>query len=379
MTIKRVAIMTGGGDCPGLNAVIRAFVYVGKRKYGWDILGVEDAFNGLIDTDYKFPRGNRWLELDDVRGIIELGGTILGTSNRSDPFNYVVKDNGVERTVDVSDVVMQNFERLGLDALVSIGGDGSMGIAKKFVDKGMPVVGVPKTIDNDLGGTDQTFGFDTALNVATEAIDRIRDTAESHDRVMLVEVMGRDAGWIALHAGLAGGADAILIPEIPYSLEPIAQMIQMRRERGTTYSIIVVAEGARPVGGESSVVEKKLGAMPRLMGAASRVAAGLETLVDADMRVTVLGHIQRGGAPTAFDRVLGTRFGEMAAELVAAEKFGYMASLRAGRVEGVPIEEAIAKPKRVDPRGQLVTTARAVGVRFGDGATRHSLVAPPKT
>lgn len=377
MGIKRVAIMTGGGDCPGLNAVIRAIVRAGKRKYGWEILGVEDAFSGLIDTEYKFPRGNRWLEMDDVRGIIETGGTILGTSNRSDPFNYVVTSpEGVKTCTDVSDVVMANYERLGLDALISIGGDGSMAIAQKFIDKGMKIVGVPKTIDNDLGGTDQTFGFDTSLNVATEAIDRIRDTAESHDRVMLVEVMGRDAGWIALHAGLAGGADAILIPEIPYQLKPIADMIRFRRARGSNYSIIVVAEGAKPLGGTSSVVEKKLGAMPRLMGAAHRVALGLEDEVDADMRVTVLGHIQRGGAPSAFDRVLGTRFGECAVELVMAGRFGEMSALRGGAVKGVPIDEAIAKPKRVDPNGELIRSARAIGVRFGDGTTRRSVQVP---
>ncbi|MFT5353748.1 MAG: phosphofructokinase-like protein [Polyangiales bacterium] len=377
MTIQRVAIMTGGGDCPGLNAVIRAIVRVGKRKYGWDILGVEDAFSGLIDPDYKFPRGNRWLEMDHVRGIIERGGTILGTSNRSDPFNYAVtSETGVETCTDVSDVVMANYKRLELDALISIGGDGSMAIAQKFIDKGMKIVGVPKTIDNDLGGTDQTFGFDTALNVATEAIDRIRDTAESHDRVMLVEVMGRDAGWIALHAGLAGGADAILIPEIPYRLEPIANMIRSRRARGSNYSIIVVAEGAKPLGGTSSIVEQKLGVMPRLMGAAHRVALGLEDEVDADMRVTVLGHIQRGGSPSAFDRVLGTRFGESAVELVMAGRFGEMSALRGGAIEGVPIDEAISKPKRVDLNGQLIRTARSVGVHFGDGTTRGSILAP---
>ncbi|MEM9071476.1 MAG: ATP-dependent 6-phosphofructokinase [Myxococcota bacterium] len=371
MAIRRVALMTGGGDCPGLNAVIRAFVRVGKRKFGWEVFGVEDAFSGLIDLDYKSPRGNRWLELDDVRGIIEMGGTILGTSNRCDPFQYAAR--GETETRDISDQVMANYRKLQLDALVSIGGDGSMAIAQKFIEKGMKIVGVPKTIDNDLGGTDQTFGFDTALNIATEAIDRIRDTAESHDRVMLVEVMGRDAGWIALHAGLAGGADAILLPEIPYQVEPIAEMIRRRRARGANYSILVVAEGAKPQGGESSAVKGEIGGMPRLMGAAHRVAAALEPLVEADMRVTVLGHIQRGGAPTAFDRILGTRFGETAAELVAAERFGTMAALREGRVEGVPLVDAIARPKKVDPHCQLVCTARALGVRFGDGSTDHSL------
>lgn len=368
MTIQRVAICTGGGDCPGLNAVIRAAVRVGTMKFGWEILGVEDALNGLVDLDYRSPRGNRWLSGQDVRGIIEQGGTILGTSNRSDPFHYVSRAaDGSLTTTDVSDRVMENYRKLRLDALISVGGDGSMAISQRFIEKGMRIVGVPKTIDNDLHGTDQTFGFDTAVNVATEAIDRIRDTADSHDRVMLVEVMGRNAGWIALTAGLAGGADAILIPEIPYRLEPLADMIRNRRKRGANYSLIVVAEGAKPVGGEASVGAHELGAMPRLMGCAHRVAAGLEARVDADLRVTVLGHIQRGGSPSAFDRVLGTRFGEAAAELVAQGGFGRMVSLRCGEIVDVPIAEAIATPKRVDPEGQLVRTAQAIGVCFGTG------------
>ncbi|MEM1414902.1 MAG: ATP-dependent 6-phosphofructokinase [Myxococcota bacterium] len=377
MAIERVGILTGGGDCPGLNAVIRAAVRVGVGRYGWKMLGVEDAFNGLVDPSYKSPRGNRWLGPGDVRGIIERGGTILGTSNRGDPFRYVIKDpSGKERETDVSDRVCANCEELGLDAIISIGGDGSMGIAQRFIEKGLNIVGVPKTIDNDLAGTDQTFGFDTAVNVATEAIDRIRDTADSHDRVMLVEVMGRNAGFIALHAGIAGGADAILLPEIPYDLEPLAQLIARRREGGANYSIIVVAEGAMPKGGKESVVSHDAGAMPRLMGAAHRVAEGLEKLVDADMRVTVLGHTQRGGSPTQFDRVLGSRFGEMAAELVAAGRFGQMAALRNGEVVAVPIEDAIATPKRVDPNGQLVRTARAMGTAFGDGLTAVTMRPP---
>ncbi|MEO0321764.1 MAG: ATP-dependent 6-phosphofructokinase [Myxococcota bacterium] len=368
--IRRVGILTGGGDCPGLNAVIRAAVRVGIGRYGWEMLGIEDAFNGLVDPSYKSPRGNRWLTANDVRGIIERGGTILGTSNRGDPFRYVIKDpSGKARETDVSDRVLENAKALGLDAIISIGGDGSMGIAQRFIDKGLKIVGVPKTIDNDLAGTDQTFGFDTAVNIATESIDRIRDTADSHDRVMLVEVMGRNAGFIALHAGMAGGADAILLPEIPYALEPLAEMIVRRRAKGANYSILVVAEGAKPVGGSESVVSHAAGAMPRLMGAAHRVAEGLEQLVDADMRVTVLGHTQRGGSPSQYDRVLGSRFGERAAELVAEGRFGEMAALRQGQVIGVPIADAIATPKRVDPEGQLVRTARSLGTVFGDRRT----------
>jgi len=366
MSVKRVAITTGGGDCPGLNAVIRAVVRVGKEQHGWEILGVEDALSGLIDLDYKSPGGNRWLELPDVRGLLSRGGTMLGTSNRSDPFRFVVEDaDGVASETDVSDRVMENYRALGLDALISIGGDGSMRIAQRFVDKGMNVVGVPKTIDNDLGATDQTFGFDTALGIATEALDRIRDTADSHDRVMLVEVMGRDAGWIALHSGIAGGADAILIPEIPYRVEAIADVIDRRRAAGKNYSVIVVAEGAKPAGGRSSIGETKLGAMPRLMGAAHRVAEQLDDLVQADMRVTVLGHIQRGGTPSTFDRVLATRYGVAAAKLVAEEQFGKMVALRGGEIVAVSIEEATAEPKLVDPEAQILCQARDLGVCFG--------------
>ncbi|MDQ3037930.1 MAG: ATP-dependent 6-phosphofructokinase, partial [Myxococcota bacterium] len=268
---KRVGIMTGGGDCPGLNAVIRAAVKVGIDRHGFEMFGIEDAFNGLVDLDYHSPEGNRWLTSRDVRNILTRGGTILGTSNRGDPFRYVVtSESGKQIETDVSDRVLENMQKVDLDAIISIGGDGSMEITQRFFEKGMNIVGVPKTIDNDLGATDQTFGFDTAVGIATEAIDRLRDTAASHDRVMLVEVMGRDAGWIALHAGVAGGADGILIPEIPYRIEPLARMIEARCAAGQRYSIIVVSEGAKPEGGYASVGEQLAGAMPRLMGAAQR-------------------------------------------------------------------------------------------------------------
>jgi len=364
---KKVAVMTGGGDCPGLNAVIRAVVHVGKDRYGWDIFGVEDAFSGLVDLDYRSPHGNMWLDHEQVRGILARGGTILGTSNRSDPFEYVIRDpSGKKRTIDVSAKVMENYRKVGLDALISIGGDGSMRISQRFSELGMKIVGVPKTIDNDLAATDQTFGFDTAVGIATEALDRLRDTAESHDRVMLVELMGRHAGWIALAAGLAGGADAILLPEIPYRIEAIADLIRNRCRSGKSYSLIVVAEGAMPVGGDASIGERALGAMPRLMGAAARVAEGLEDRVDADMRVTVLGHVQRGGSPSSFDRVLATRYGVAAAELVERGEFGKMVALRGGEIVAVDIAEAVAEPKLVDPRSQLVEQARAMGVSFGE-------------
>ena len=367
MATNTIGIMTGGGDCPGLNPVIRAVVKT-AAGYGWRVLGIEDAFSGLIDLDYRSPHGNQWLDDDAVRGIHTRGGTILGTSNRSNPFAYPVVRDGAKVEVDVFDRVLENWKVLGLDALVSVGGDGSMAIAQRCIDRGLtPIVGVPKTIDNDLGATDYTFGFDTAVAVATDAIDRLRDTAESHDRVMLVELMGRHAGWIALHAGLAGGAHAILIPEIPYRLAPIARAIEARRLSGQPYSVVVVAEGAVPAEGEPSFLgEREVGSMRRLFGAAARVAEGLVTQVDLDVRVTVLGHVQRGGSPSNFDRVLGTRFGEAAVHLIASGGFGRMVALRGTAIVDVPIRDAIGQNKLVDPAGQLVGTARALGVCFGD-------------
>jgi 6-phosphofructokinase 1 len=368
MKIERIGIMTGGGDCPGLNSVIRAVVRTASRSYGWKVLGIEDAFNGLIDLQYRSPRGNTWLNEDAMDELISRGGTCIGTSNRADPFRFPVETDGVLHEADVFERVLENFRQLELDALVSVGGDGSMRIAQMAIERGLPnIVGVPKTIDNDLGSTDATFGFDTAVNVATEAIDRLRDTAESHDRVMLVEVMGRNAGWIALHAGLAGGAHAILLPEIPYSLEPVAAQIRRRRIAGHPYSIIVVAEGARPIAGTESVLEKRdVGAMARLFGAAARVAEGLHDLIKLELRYTVLGHLQRGGSPTAFDRILGTRYGEQAVHLVARGEFGKMVALRGDHIVAVPIAEAIAAPKLVTPDNQLLQTARSLGVIFGD-------------
>lgn len=366
MTIKRVGIMTGGGDCPGLNPVIRAAVKTGIQKHGWEFFGIEDAFMGLIDLDYRSPHGNLWLDEKMVDDILTKGGTILGTSNRSHPFKFAVEHNGKLAETDVSDLVMENYKKMELDALISIGGDGSMEIAQKFVEKGMNIVGVPKTIDNDLSATDVTFGFDTAVGVATDALDRIRDTAESHDRVMLVEVMGRNAGWIALYAGLAGGAHSILIPEIPYRLEPVAKLIENRRESGYPFSVIVVAEGAKPAGGDVSALPKLPGAMPRLFGAAAKVTERLSSLIGSDMRITVLGHIQRGGSPSNYDRLLATRFGHMAAKLVAEKDFGKMVALRGTKIVSVPITEAIGKPNRVDPKGQLISTARDLGIVFGD-------------
>jgi len=369
MTIRRIGIMTGGGDCPGLNAVIRAAVKTAVHTYNWRVLGIEDAFCGLVDLQYRSPHGNVWLDDDNVLMIHTRGGTILGTSNRANPFKWRATDsNGEVVERDVFDRVLENWRILGLDALICVGGDGSMEIAQQCIDRGLPnVVGVPKTIDNDLGATDYTFGFDTAVGVCTEALDRLRDTAESHDRVMLCEVMGRHAGWIALHAGIAGGAHAILIPEIPYRLKPIADHIRRRRAQGQPYSLVVVAEGAMPREGEPSTLgEREVGAMVRLFGAAGRIAEDLRVMVDLDMRVTVLGHTQRGGSPSHFDRLLGTRFGEEAVHMIARGEFGRMVALRGTEVVTVPIAEAIDKPKLVDPDSSLVRVARSMGVVFGD-------------
>lgn len=358
--------MTGGGDCPGLNAVIRAVVLKAKAR-GWHVLGIEDATNGLIDLDYRSPRGNRWLEVEDVEDILVKGGTILGTSNKSDPFRFVVERDGQQVEQDVSDQVVANYETLGLDALISVGGDGSMKIAQQLGDKGLRIVGVPKTIDQDLGATDYTFGFNTAVQTATDAIDRLQDTAESHDRVMILEVMGRDAGWIALFAAIAGSAHVCLIPEIPFELERVVESIRVRRRSGHPFSIVVVAEGARPKAGQQSYEgPRELGAMPKLFGLSHKLAAALEPHLELDVRVTVLGHIQRGGSPTQFDRILGTRFGAAAVDAVAAGKFGHMVALRTPEIEMVPIAEAIANPRLINPAGQLVQAARDVGICFGD-------------
>jgi 6-phosphofructokinase 1 len=368
MAAKRIGIMTGGGDCPGLNPVIRAVVRTAIRQYGWEVFGIEDAFSGLVDLDYRSPRGNVWLTEDSVEDILTKGGTILGTSNRSDPFHYVSEKDGRKTETDVFDRVLENWKKVGLDALISIGGDGSMAIAKMAMDRGLTnIIGVPKTIDNDLGSTDVTFGFDTAVNIATEAIDRLRDTAESHDRVMLVEVMGRHAGWIALHAGLAGGAHAILIPEIPYRLAPVAAAIRRRRHAGHPYSIVVVAEGAKPHGGEASTFgQRELGAMERLFGAAARVASDLGSHIKLEVRFAVLGHIQRGGSPSSFDRVLATRYGEQAVHLAARGEFGKMVALRGNEIIGVPIAEAVGREKRVTVDDPVLRTARNLGIVFGD-------------
>jgi 6-phosphofructokinase 1 len=351
--IRCIGICTGGGDAPGLNAVIRAAVKCAFLKYRWKTIGIPDGFDGLI-----WPEKSYELTLQDVSGILPRGGTILGTTNRGNPFKYGVIENGQEATRDISDTVIANMRKLGMDAVISIGGDGSQAIAHELFSKGMPIVGVPKTIDNDLSATDVTFGFNTALATATDAVDKIHTTGESHHRVMVVEVMGRDAGWIALEAGLAGGAHVILIPEIAFSIESVCQFVRTRESYGKRFTIVVVAEGVRLP--PELKDNRRAGSVGNLIGNAIALCANKE------VRVSVLGHIQRGGSPTPFDRILATRFGVAAVDLIAQGGFGKMVCLRNMRIEAVDIAQAIGQMKFVDPQGQLVQTARAIGVSFGD-------------
>jgi phosphofructokinase-like protein len=354
--IQRLGILTGGGDAPGLNAVIRAAVRTAERVYGIDVVGVLDGFTGLLDRRFVT------LTSVGVRGIIAEGGTVLGTSNRVNPF-AVPSDAGL---VDRSAEVLENARQAGIDGLLVIGGDGTLKIAVELARRGLQLVGVPKTIDNDLAATDYTFGFWTAIGAASEALDRLRDTAESHHRVMILEVMGRNAGWIALHAGLAGGADVILIPEIPYSPQIVAEKIEERRQRDQAYSLVVVAEGAVAQGGKPTVKEvNAITGEPRLGGAGDRVATELRPLMQHEIRVTVLGHLQRGGSPVPYDRILATRFGARAASLAATGAWGQMVCLRGNCIEDVSIQDAVALSRFVDPEGELVRTARCIGVDFG--------------
>lgn len=363
LQIKRLGILTGGGDCPGLNAVIRAVAKTAFHRYGIEVVGIMDGFGGLIE--------NRSFLLEDnhVSGILHRGGTILGTTNRDNPFRYPIDEkDGQTVWGDVSDRAINNLEEMGVDVLIVVGGDGSLHIAHELYKKGVKAVGIPKTIDNDLSATDVTFGFDTALNTATDAIDKLHTTAESHHRVMILEVMGRNAGWIALHSGMAGGADVILIPEIPFSYEAICVKIGRRRLAGKKFSVMVVAEGAQLPGGDLVYQEKvpdnpllnKLGGVAEVVGRTIQQNCGVET------RVTVLGHLQRGGTPTPFDRILGTRFGVKAVELAMNGEFGKMACLCNGAVQSVPLEAAVSELKRVNPDGEIVRAARSVGISFGD-------------
>jgi len=358
-SVKRVCILTGGGDAPGLNPVLRAFTKQ-ATALGIEVFGAEDGFEGLVDG-----RVHR-LEAADVRGILPRGGSILGCSNRGDPFAFPKRnDAGETELVDRSAVVLERLKELAIDVLVLVGGDGTMALGLRFEELGVPVIGVPKTIDNDLGTTDFTFGLDTAVGNATWAIDNLHATAESHDRVMILELMGRHAGWITLCAGIAGGADVILVPEIPYDIARVAAKIRQRSEAGTSFSIVVIGEGARPLGEGISTTGAKPGHAPRLAGAGHRLQELLEEHVDSDIRVTVLGHLQRGGSPSAFDRLLGTRFGVRAAQLCAEKRTGRLVVLRGTTLRSVPLEEACKKPKLVPVDGELTRAARALGIELG--------------
>lgn len=358
----RIAISTGGGDAPGLNAVIRAAVLSAVDR-GWHVLGIKRGYMGLLGEDDVIPLGR-----DDVRGIGHLGGTILRTTNRGNPFRYPVKqDDGTFLEVDRSDELMDNARNLGIDALISIGGDGSLAIAQKLATKGLRVVSVPKTIDNDVSGTITTFGFDTAVTTAMEAIDKLHTTAESHDRVIVMEVMGRDTGFIALHSGVAGAAHAILLPEIPYSVDKLCDAIMERERRGRTFDIVVVAEGAFPAGGEGSIIGASLpGQAKRVGGVAEIVSKQIAEKTGKECRSLVLGHLQRGGMPTGYDRLLATRFGGAAVQAVEEGKWGQMVALQSPDIVTVPIEQVLGKPRRVDPNHDLVRTARRLGISFGD-------------
>ena len=358
----RIAISTGGGDAPGLNAVIRAAV-LSARGRGWDVLGIKRGYAGLMGEDEIIP-----LDADSVRGIVALGGTILRTTNRGSPFAYPVKQaDGSYVEVDRSDELIENARNLGIEAIITIGGDGSLAIAQRLVDKGMRMVGVPKTIDNDVAGTVMTFGFDTAVNTAIEAIDKLHTTAESHDRVMVLEVMGRDAGFIALYAGLAGTADVILVPEIPWEIEHVCDKIRERDAIGRRFSIVVVAEGAAPKGGSQSIIGESLpGQARRVGGIAESIAREIQQRTGKETRSLVLGNLQRGGSPTGYDRLLSTRFGAAAVEAVADKAWGTMVALQSPHIVRIPIPEVLQQQKRVEPDHDVVRAARAVGISFGD-------------
>jgi phosphofructokinase-like protein len=352
--IQRIGILTGGGDCPGLNAVIRAAVRTATRDHNLEVLGIQLGFEGLL------MKSCMPLTHELIRGILPKGGTLLRTTNRGNPFEYPNGDLKEDRSAQV----IKNIRELSIDGIIAIGGDGTLKIAQRLSDMGIPMVAVPKTIDNDLAATDFTFGFMTAVEVATEAVDRLHTTAESHNRVMILEVMGRNAGWIALYSGLGGGADIILIPEIPYKPEAIVDSIRERQSEGAQFDIIVVAEGAKRTGGEEKYIDRRA---KRLGGVAYQVADEIARAIDLEIRVTVLGHVQRGGSPIPFDRILATRFGKAAADLIAKGDFGKMVALRGENIVAVPIRDAVSRMKYVDPDGELVSTARSLGVSFGDG------------
>jgi 6-phosphofructokinase 1 len=363
---KRVLVATGGGDCPGLNAVLRAFVKRAHQEREWEVLGSIQSFNGLMEE----PTNIRVLDPKVVSGIHVRGGTIIGTTNKGGPFAWPVKKaDGTWEAVDRSDEMIRKCQLLGIDAVVNIGGDGSQRISQKLFEKGLPVIGVPKTIDNDLAATDYTFGFQTAVQTATDALDKLVTTAESHNRILIMEVMGRDAGWIALSCAIAGGAEVCLIPEIPYSIDSIIRCMDDRFQRGKRFAVIVVSEGAKPLDGAvSGYAGTEVGYENfRLAGAAARLSSELKAAgIDLDIRETVLGHVQRGGSPVAYDRILASQFGVKAFEMVKNGEFGYMVAYRQPDIISVPLTEAVGHMKFVQNTDNLVQTARGINICMGD-------------
>ena len=364
--IRKIAINTGGGDAPGLNAVIRAATLAALNR-GWDVVGIRDGYNGLFLPE-QYPDGGLInLTRSRVRGITHMGGTILGTTNRNNPLHYPMVDRrGRAYEKDRSDEVLRALRKEKIDALIAIGGDGSLAIANAFAEKGLRVIGVPKTIDNDLEHTVITFGYDTAASFATECLDRLHSTAQAHRRIMVVEVMGRYAGWIALNSGISGSADAILIPEIPYDIDKVAEKVEQRDHMGRHFSIVVVAEGAKPIGGEASVVSKEPGRAERLGGLGERVARELQKLTGKETRAVVLGHLLRGGSPTTFDRLIALRFGAAAVRALAEGQAGVMVALDPPTVRYVPLEQATRRMKTVPLDCDTILTARELGISFGD-------------
>lgn len=361
MKIRRIGILTGGGDCPGINAVIRAVAKTAMNNYGWEIAGIEDGYLGLLENR------TRTLSYDDVSSILTVGGTILGTSNKTNPFAQPVKIKNRVVFRNYSMRCLDNFKKMKIDGLICVGGDGTLRIAYKFFEKGLPIVGIPKTIDNDVWGTDQTFGFDSAVVTATEAIDKIHTTAQSHHRVMLIEVMGRYAGWLALSSGVAGGGDIILIPEIPFSIEKICEKVKERNKRGRRFSIVVVAEGGHPRGG-GMVVQKIVKDSPdpvRLGGIGNFLAEEIEKITGIESRVTVLGHLLRGGTPSAFDRILASRFGEFSVRLIAQKAWGKMVSLQKSEIVAIDLKEAVSQIKKVPLEHHLLKVALSTGASLG--------------
>jgi phosphofructokinase-like protein len=372
--IRRVALSTGGGDAPGLNAVIRAATLAARNR-DWDVVGIRDGFNGLLFPE-EYPDGGL-IELtrDRVRGIIHQGGTIIGTTNRGNPIAYPVQQSdGTWIEVDRTQELLARFEEHRIDALITMGGDGTLAIGRHLHEAGLRLVGVPKTIDNDLEKTASTFGFDTAVDFASQCIDRLFSTATSHGRIIVVEVMGRYAGWIALNAGMASGVHVILIPEIPFSLEPVAALISLRERNGAKFSIVCVAEGARPVGGELSILGKSVGQAERLGGIGAKVAAELEQMTGREARTVVLGHLLRGGSPTSFDRLLGLRFGAAAVRALDEGRNGVMVALNPPTVDYVPLSEATRRQKKVPLDCDTMLTARDMGINFGDEMPTHSAI-----